>query len=728
MKKVCIYPFNKVTHGLVRFKEMLDFEITSIIDFNFDIGKDAGEMVNGKKIGVKITDNVEKALETVDTLILNDPGIPMKNFEEFYESKNLREKWLDLIKVANLKNIKIISTFLGVDILKLSNMGIDIDIDCLERKKINQFVTKVLGYKKKSNNKKIQKIGIFGTKSCIGKFTAQMNLYKELSESEKVDIILTEPTGRYFKKPQIANMKIGYKETEEYLKALIKEYEYKGIEYLIFADQGGVGNTDNLEWSLSKITLLKGLMPDKYILVAGYDDDMEIRKAIDLIKIYTDLEKPFAILLPDKIEKSYGKYEKINEKQIDMRKKQLKDKFEVENVELIKEMYKIKNKLLKNKFYNEAMRGKKIKKAVLYPYNKIARGILRASEELNLWYEITGVIDFDDKIIGQDAKKILNLGEGLIVTDNVEKAICGADTVIFTDSNGIDTKFKYKHEQLKTKEKFSKVMDISLKNKKNIYVIDSDIKPYISKSGEEYLEENNIFAVYPEADITGYNEVIEEKEWEYKIKTPVIGIFGTSPHQGKLTTQLFIKKVLMEKGLKIGHIGTEPSSYLLGCEEMWTNLPKGINSELGLYRYLLKKTDKKGYDCLIVGGQSGITPFKLNVNSNSLTLPSIVCLFVANPDIYILVVNHIDPIEHIKNSINTLEALGKKKVIALVLPDIKAVSKDQWQETIYEKVTLLEMEEKKKELFNKFMLPVIDINNSEDIKILGDIILNKLFI
>lgn len=50
----------------------------------------------------------------------------------------------------------------------------------------------------------------------------------------------------------------------------------------------------------------------------------------------------------------------------------------------------------------------------------------------------------------------------------------------------------------------------------------------------------------------------------YRISTPVLAVCGTSSKQGKFTLQLELRKRFCEMGYKVGQIGTEPNSLLLG--------------------------------------------------------------------------------------------------------------------------------------------------------------------
>ncbi|MCX8167269.1 MAG: hypothetical protein N3E37_05470, partial [Candidatus Micrarchaeota archaeon] len=69
VKKAVIYPYNKIAHAIVRFRDMLWYEIVGVVDFDCHIGKDAGDVINIGETGITITDNLEEALQDADSII-----------------------------------------------------------------------------------------------------------------------------------------------------------------------------------------------------------------------------------------------------------------------------------------------------------------------------------------------------------------------------------------------------------------------------------------------------------------------------------------------------------------------------------------------------------------------------------------------------------------------------------------------------------------------------------
>lgn len=52
----------------------------------------------------------------------------------------------------------------------------------------------------------------------------------------------------------------------------------------------------------------------------------------------------------------------------------------------------------------------------------------------------------------------------------------------------------------------------------------------------------------------------------YNFSTPVLGVVGTSPRQGKLTLQVNLKSSLENVGYKCGFFSTEQSGFLYGAD------------------------------------------------------------------------------------------------------------------------------------------------------------------
>lgn len=70
--RAAVYPFNKETHALVRFRDLLPFEIVAIADHvgRGCVGKDPGRLLGTGPTGLRIDARLDAALQKADTLIL----------------------------------------------------------------------------------------------------------------------------------------------------------------------------------------------------------------------------------------------------------------------------------------------------------------------------------------------------------------------------------------------------------------------------------------------------------------------------------------------------------------------------------------------------------------------------------------------------------------------------------------------------------------------------------
>ncbi len=152
---------------------------------------------------------------------------------------------------------------------------------------------------------------------------------------------------------------------------------------------------------------------------------------------------------------------------------------------------------------------------------------------------------------------------------------------------------------------------------------------------------------------------------------PIVGVFGTSPNQGKMTVQLNLRDCFIKRGIKVKNIGSEPQSALFGFEYSYVFgyhstddlVPEEMILTLNEAVYELEKKD---CELIIVGSQSGTVANQLR-NINMLPLKQYSFLLGTQPDSIILCINSYDSIEYIKRTISFFEATVNAKVICLVI-------------------------------------------------------------
>ena len=351
MKKAALYPFNKITQGLIRFRDLLAFELASVIDFVLHPGEDAGELVDGSPSGIRIHRSIADGLEGVDTLILNDPGTFFGANKQMFDAYDLPSLWRQLILEANQRGIAVISVHeiydagtldwareQGVSIRTVNNFDPEVFRQLHDR--YDTSGSAIESYLKHFEldrmifgpGRRIKRVGIFATRGCIGKFTTQMNLFRAMrAEGVKVTALITEPTGFLFNQPEGDIFKfLAHQPLDKYpyyLDAVVRKAEEEGSEWMLMAGQSSILPTNNIVFTSVRYAMLQAFNPDFTLLIVGYDDDEQVRDAMELLRLFA--RKPLALLLPDKVETSYGHYEAISDERRRERRDALMDKFGV---------------------------------------------------------------------------------------------------------------------------------------------------------------------------------------------------------------------------------------------------------------------------------------------------------------------------------------------------------------------------------------------------------------
>ena len=203
--------------------------------------------------------------------------------------------------------------------------------------------------------------------------------------------------------------------------------------------------------------------------------------------------------------------------------------------------------------------------------------------------------------------------------------------------------------------------------KKKIYCFDN-----IDVLAKRFLDDKQYF--YPAIRREMFPENFGGKL--HLLRTPVLGVWGTSSKQGKNTLQILLRDKFLKDGYKVSQLGTEPSGYLLGYEYVY---PMGYNSTVyvqgneavGVLNNIMHRLDLWDSDIIIVGSQSGTIP-RVNYNIKYLSVSQMEFLLGTQPDIVILCINIHDDISYIEKTQNFIESICNGKVIAYCLSPLKA--------------------------------------------------------
>lgn len=294
----------------------------------------------------------------------------------------------------------------------------------------------------------------------------------------------------------------------------------------------------------------------------------------------------------------------------------------------------------------------KIDRAVIFPFNKEMHNFVRYPELLD--FKVMEV--YDTKYSSNVGRKTTDVMIDKSVKEYCIKNIDDIKWDLF------DTLVIGHTEKLLSYIGKENIVDSLIKEAinrgKNIYSFDR-----IDKA--EYKNDN----IYFPAVIDKYLPPLREGKLFY-INKPVLGIFGTSSKQGKLTLQLELRKRLIDEGYQVGQLGTEPNALLFGLDCVY---PVGYNRMVCLdeeeqIRYLNYKMNEiaDGNDLIIVGSQSGTVPYEYK-NTSYYTYEQVNFLMATNPDAVVLCINYYDEINYIRRSINVIEQLGECKVLGLVV-------------------------------------------------------------
>ncbi len=308
-----------------------------------------------------------------------------------------------------------------------------------------------------------------------------------------------------------------------------------------------------------------------------------------------------------------------------------------------------------------------IQKAVIFPYNKEMHSLVRFRNLLS--FEIKNIVDVvGKKTIGKDSGQVIGAEEsGIVVQKQLEYCLEESDTIILGYLNELS--------RIKRRDMIKEVLELALEHEKNVY----SLSPIIENKYTELLKQfknKNLYVHFPLVTYSDFKMITNTFDWRTPSRKPVIGVFGTSPQQGKFTAQLALRQELIKEGYRVGQLGTEHQSALFGFDFTFPNGYDGhqsiqipVDLHITLLHSVMTGIENKNPHITIVGGQSGIIPYNFAERSQGYTLSSLIMILGTIPDAYILVVNSIDEFDYIHDNINVLKGLGKGETILLVFSD-----------------------------------------------------------
>lgn len=351
---------------------------------------------------------------------------------------------------------------------------------------------------------------------------------------------------------------------------------------------------------------------------------------------------------------------------------------------------KIKNCIIVDKFFkgieiysyglNEIkLDTKDFGSCIVLPFSKEIESILKYSK-LDIKAVLDPVINGNN---GKDPYEILNIGKSSIkIFSDLEEI--NADTVIIGYLDIIENYDIYYRLENIIKEIFNKNM--------NIY----SFKPIKQSIINEFNEKGLFCRCAPIIDKNILEKLRRISNYESSCKTPILGIFGTSSKQGKLTLQMALADEIRRRNIKIITIGTEHQANIIGFDYCYPfgygakeNLDINIEEKMEfLSRVLDYITYNDSPDIIMVGGQSRLLPYNYETDSG---IENAAFLEAIKPDCAILVINpYIDNKEYVKDTIFYLERIYKCKVISLAYSDktFKLIGNSIFNKKLLEKEVL----------------------------------------
>ncbi|WP_121640823.1 DUF1611 domain-containing protein [Virgibacillus sp. Bac330] len=338
---------------------------------------------------------------------------------------------------------------------------------------------------------------------------------------------------------------------------------------------------------------------------------------------------------------------------------------------------------------------KNIKKAILFPISKEMHSLLANIDLLN--FEIRDVFDHPlSRNVGRDVDDFIY---GFSVLEKQVKSISKInwdddfDTIILGHTNTLNKMLNHSYIDFFINE--------AKKHKKNLYSFDNIIQ---REDVDINCIDNFVFSPYPcksDVNMNTFGSL-------YKMPNPVLAIVGTSPHQGKFNLQLSLRRELLNKGYKVGQLGTEPSSHLFGMEVAFPNgydsyINLSLNEQIFHVNKILSNLREK--EIILIGTQSQTVPYSFG-NLGFYPIAPIPVLLASEPDAAVLCVNPEDEFEYIARTIGYLENYMQTTVIALSVYPLRYNMEWNISPNNYEQLDMDTLNEIKKNMHQYFDLPI----------------------
>lgn len=293
-KKAALVPFNKEMHSLVRYEELLNFEIVDVYDSKYTarVGSSTNTLLNiNKKNNYKI-----KNLENIDWNSFD--SIIIGHLDETTKG----------IKTELLNRLVQDAIFYDKNIYSFDRPNVNSDYAKLYFPSLYpEFCNNCTAGKFYKISKPV--LCVVGTSSKQGKFSLQLELRKQMSElGYKIGQLGTEPSSLLFGMSECFHF--GYNSncelTDEafmlYVNQLVNKIADTDCDIILSGCQSetlhqDIACVENLVFP--QLKFLIGLQPDAVILVVNPYDEMEyIKKTIMLLEAFVNADVIAIVLYP----------------------------------------------------------------------------------------------------------------------------------------------------------------------------------------------------------------------------------------------------------------------------------------------------------------------------------------------------------------------------------------------------------------------------------------------
>ena len=320
--RAVLFPFCKEMHSLLRFRDLLTFDIADIYDIKYSatIGANTRILMQDPDVPEFIIKNIEKIdWESFDTLILGH----MQKLSSLIEQQGF---FYNIIKEAIFRQKKIVAFD------DLSEVCIAYPNALIYYPKVDRHNLPSTPFGKLYRSSK-PTIGVFGTSSRQGKFTLQLTLRRILLQrGYHIAQLGTEPSALLYGMDEVYPM--GYNSSVylsgydaiRYLNSRMNHLCEKDIDLILVGCQSGTVpyDTGNIEqYTCSQYDFLMGTLPDAVILCINPYDELEyIDRTIKFIEATAESKVIAIVLFPLDLKEQwkglYGKKTIVEKSKIDL--------------------------------------------------------------------------------------------------------------------------------------------------------------------------------------------------------------------------------------------------------------------------------------------------------------------------------------------------------------------------------------------------------------------------